>query len=226
MGTGSHEQDVWWLLARASVGTLAELAFRVRVAGAGNIPQRGGALLAYNHISVIDAIFVGLPAVQRGRIVRFLGLSEDFDRPVMGWALRKLSQIPIRRGMGDWAALQEIADVVGGGSLGGIAPEGSVGDGTQMLPGNKGVARIALLSGVPVIPVGVWGTQLRWPKEGLRFTSPLRPGVGVSYGAAILPEGNSKHRPDVQALTDRIMADIGEQVAMACRLASGTRGSR
>jgi 1-acyl-sn-glycerol-3-phosphate acyltransferase len=214
------------LIARATVGTLAKSTFRVRVAGARNIPSRGGALLAYNHISVIDAVFVGLPVVERGRIVRFLGLSEDFERPVMGWALRRVRQIPIRRGMGDWAALQEIADVVGGGWLGGIAPEGSVGDGTQLLPGNKGVARIALLSRAPVIPVGVWGTQRRWPKEGLRLTSPVRPGVGVSYGEPILPEGSPKHRPDVSALTDRIMAGIGEQVARARRLASSAHSGR
>jgi 1-acyl-sn-glycerol-3-phosphate acyltransferase len=226
MGRGKevHEQDFWWLLARATVGMFAKSAFRVRVAGARNIPSLGGALLAYNHVSVIDAVFVGLPVVDRGRIVRFLGLSEDFERPVMGWALRKVRQIPIRRGMGDWAALQEIADVVGGGWLGGIAPEGSVGDGTRLLPGNKGVARIALLSRAPVIPVGIWGTQRRWPKEGLRLRSPVRPGIGVSYGAPIIPEGNPKHRPDVQAMTDRIMAEIGEQVASARRLASSPHG--
>ncbi len=214
------ELDVWWLLARATVGTVAKTLFRVRVSGARNIPARGGALLAYNHVSVIDAIFVALPAVERGRIVRFFALSEDFERPLLGRALRGLRQIPIRRGAGDWSALQESADVVVGGSLGGIAPEGTVGDGMQLLPGNKGVARIALLGGEPVIPVGIWGTQQRWPKEGLRFTSPARPGVGVAFGAPIHPEGNPKHRPDVQALTDRIMGDIGDRVVEARRLAS------
>ncbi len=216
--SGASEQDVWWKLARATVGTLAKVSFRVRVAGAGNIPARGGALLAYNHISVIDAIFVALAALERGRIVRFFALSEDFERPVMGWALRHLRQIPIRRGAGDWSALEEVVGAIADGSLGGIAPEGTVGDGTRLLPGNKGAARIALLAAVPVVPVGIWGTQRRWPKEGLRFTSPARPTVGVAFGPPIHPKGNPKYRPDVQALTDRIMGDIGERVAKARHL--------
>ena len=72
------------MLARASVGTLAKLTFRMRVAGARNIPARGGALLAYNHVSVIDALIVALPVAGRGRVVHFFALAQDFERPVTG----------------------------------------------------------------------------------------------------------------------------------------------
>ena len=54
-------------------------------AGAGNVPSGGGALLAYNHVSVIDAVFVALPIVERGRAVHFFVLREDFERPIVGW---------------------------------------------------------------------------------------------------------------------------------------------
>ena len=79
---------------------MAAASFRIRVAGSENIPRHGGALLAYNHVSVLDAIFVGLPVTRRGRIIRCFALSEDFERPLMGRALRGLGQIPIRRGAG------------------------------------------------------------------------------------------------------------------------------
>jgi len=210
-----RERGVWWAVGRASVGTLVKTAFRLRVAGAGNVPASGGALLAYNHISPIDALFVALPIVERGRAVHFFVLSEDFERPIVGWGLRKTGQIPIRRGFGDWSAIETSAGVLERGMLAGIAPEGTVGDGAELLPAQKGAARISLMAGAPVIPVGLWGTQRRWPKSGLTFSPPARPTVAVVYGEPIHSEGDPKHRPDVQALTDRIMDDIAGLLAQA-----------
>jgi 1-acyl-sn-glycerol-3-phosphate acyltransferase len=210
-----RERDFWWDVARATLGTLAKTAFRLRVAGAGNVPSGDGALLAYNHLSVIDAIFVALPIVERGRAVHFFALSEDFERPIVGWGLRKTGQIPIRRSFGDWSAIEASAGVLKRGMLAGIAPEGTIGEGGALLPGQKGAARIALMAGAPVIPVGVWGTQHRWPKSGLTLSPPARPTVAVVYGEPIHPEGDPKRRPDVQALTDRIMGHIALLVAQA-----------
>ena len=161
-------------------------------------------MLAYNHVSVLDAIFVGLPVTRTGRIIRCFALSEDFERPLMGRALRGLRQIPIRRGAGAWDPLEEMAGLIRDGWLGGIAPEGTVGTGEELSPIQKGPARIALLAGCPVIPVGIWGAQRRYPKDGIHFGAPVRPPLGVAFGPPIHPEGDPKHRPDVQALTDRL----------------------
>ncbi|TMK85732.1 MAG: 1-acyl-sn-glycerol-3-phosphate acyltransferase [Actinobacteria bacterium] len=217
MTPNPREGGVWWAVGRATVGTLVKTAFRLRVAGAGNVPESGGALLAYNHISVLDALFVALPIIERGRAVHFFVLSEDFERPIVGWGLRKTGQIPIRRGFGDWSAIETSAGVLKGGMLAGIAPEGTIGEGAELLPGQKGAARIALMGGAPVIPVGLWGTQRRWPKSGLSLSLPVRPTVAVFYGEPIHTEGDPKRRPDVQALTDRIMEDIAGLVAQARR---------
>lgn len=206
-------------MARATVGSAAAASFRIRVAGSQHIPRRGGALIAYNHVSVLDAIFVGLPLTRQGRIVRCFALSEDFERPFMGRALRGLGQIPIRRGAGAWDPLEEMADVIRRGWLGGIAPEGTVGTGECLLPIQKGPARIALLAGCPVIPVGIWGAQRRYPKAGLHFGPPVRPTLGVAFGPPIHPVGDAKHRPDVQALTDRLGETLHAQVEAARRLA-------
>ncbi|HEX9312729.1 MAG TPA: lysophospholipid acyltransferase family protein [Actinomycetota bacterium] len=217
MTPNPRERDLWWDVGLATFGILAKTAFRLRVAGTGNVPSGGGALLAYNHISVIDAVFVALPIVERGRAVHFFVLSEDFERPIVGWGLRKIGQIPIRRSFGDWSAIETSAGVLMGGMLAGIAPEGTIGDGPGLLPGQKGAARIALIAAAPVIPVGLWGMQHRWPKSGLTFSPPARPTVAVVYGEPIHSEGDPKCRPDVQALTDRIMGDIAALVAQARR---------
>lgn len=215
------ECDAWWNVARATVGSVAAASFRIRVAGSENIPRHGGALLAYNHVSVLDAIFIGLSVTRCGRIVRCFALSEDFERPLLGRALRGLGQIPIRRGAGAWDPLETMADVIRRGWLGGIAPEGTVGTGDDLLPIQKGPARIALLAGCPVIPVGLWGPQRRYPKTGIHFGTPVRPSLGVAVGTPIQPEGDAKHRPDVQALTDHLAEALREQVEVARRLAPG-----
>ncbi|MGZ6543855.1 MAG: lysophospholipid acyltransferase family protein [Actinomycetota bacterium] len=215
------EFDAWWNIARASVGPVATASFRIRVAGSENIPRHSGALLAYNHVSVLDAIFVAIPVMRRGRIIRCFGLSEDFERPLVGRAFRALRQVPIRRGAGAWGPLEQLADIIMDGWLAGIAPEGTVGRGEELLPIQKGAARIALLASSPVIPVGLWGPQRRWPKAGLKTERPFRPNLGVSFGRPIYAEGDPKCRPDVQALTDRLGEAMREQVEIARRLAPG-----
>ena len=211
--------DPWWLAARLTAGSLFHAAFRLRVEGVAKIPARGGALLAYNHVSVLDPIPVALAAAGAGRPVRFMALSELFEHGIVGWSLRTMGQIPLRRGLGDWAAIEQVADVLRSGSLAAMSPEGTVGDGAALQPGQRGAARIALAAGVPIVPVGVWGTQHRWPRFGLRWGGPVRPVVGVSVGAPVPAEGQPRDRADVLALTERMMAELQTAVDRARLLA-------
>ena len=217
----THERDIWWQIAGGTIGSIARASFRIRVSGEEHIPRRGGALFAYNHVSVIDAICVAMPILRKDRIIRCFALSEDFERPMMGRALHGLRQIPIRRGAGAWDPLEEMAERIREGWLCGIAPEGTVGTGDELLPIQKGPARIALLAGCPVIPVGLWGPQRRYPKAGLHFRSPARPPLGVAFGPPIQAEGDAKQRPDVQSLTDRLGEALRTEVEVARRLAPG-----
>jgi len=216
----SRELDAGWTVAHATVGTLAGAAFRIRVTGSRNIPRAGGALVVYNHVSVLDAIFMALPLLRVGRTIRCFALAEEFEKPMLGRALRSLDQIPIRRGAGAWEPLEEMAEVITGGGLAGIAPEGTVGSGEPLQPIQKGAARIALLAHRPVVPIGLWGTQRRWPKTGLHYRAPVRPTVGVSIGPAFAVEGDPKSRPDVQALTDEIGHALAAQVDIARRISA------
>jgi 1-acyl-sn-glycerol-3-phosphate acyltransferase len=208
------------MAARLTAGTAFRLAFRLRVRGEGEIPARGGALLAYNHVSVLDPIAVALAATRAGRRVKFMALAELFQHGWVGWGLRVTRQIPLRRGLGDWEAIEAVADVVRSGALAAMAPEGTVGEGEALQPGQRGAARIALAAGAPIIPVGVWGTQLRWPRAGLHWRLPLRPVVGVSMGPPIEVRGQARSRRDVLALTSRLMAELGTAVQRA-RILSG-----
>jgi len=217
--TAADERDGWWLAMRLGVGTAFHAAFRVRFSGLDSIPARGGALLAYNHVSVLDPIPVSLGAARRGRPVRFLALSELFESGAVGWGLRVTRQIPLRRGLGDWSAIEAVAGVLRAGALAGMSPEGTVGEGAELLPLQRGAARIALAAGTPVVPVGLWGTQARWPKAGLHWRSPMRPTVGVAFVAPIPAEGNARSRADSLALTERIEEGLGRAVERARRLA-------
>src|SRR5205807_3907017 len=140
---------------------------------------------------------------------------EAFEQPLVGWALRRTRQIPLRRGLGDWRAIEAVAAAIREGSLAGLSPEGTVGEGSVLQPGQKGAARIALLTGAPVIPVGIWGIQRRWPQSGLHLRRPLRPVVAVAFGPALEPAGDAHSRADVRAMTDRIMASLADAVGVA-----------
>ncbi len=219
---GTGDVYPWWRVGRWTAGALFHGAFRLRFAGLENIPAAGGALLTYNHVSVLDPVVVALGADRRRRSVRFLSLAEAFEQPLVGWALRRTRQIPLRRGLGDWRAIEAVADAIRAGSLAGLSPEGTVGDGSALQPGQKGAARIALLTGAPVIPVGIWGVQRRWPKSGLTLARPLRPAVGVAFGPPLppaRPHGDARSRTEVRSMTDRLMEALAAQVDVARGLA-------
>jgi 1-acyl-sn-glycerol-3-phosphate acyltransferase len=211
--------DVWWQVGLATVGTLFRTFFRLRIEGLSNVPVRGGAIIAPNHVSVLDPIPVAMAASERGRTVRFLAAAESFDVRVVGWGLRRIRQIPVRRGGGDVAALEDAAKVVRAGALAGIFPEGRVGPGDGLQPGRRGAGRLALAAGVPVIPVGVWGTQVRWSQSGPHMALPLRPPVAIVFGDPIRVEAYADPSTGVEPLTATIMRAIDALVIRARRIA-------
>jgi putative phosphoserine phosphatase/1-acylglycerol-3-phosphate O-acyltransferase len=192
--------------------------FRIRRAGVERIPRTGSAILAANHTSALDGIVLAyLVARRRSRPTRYLVASEFFDRPFHGFWLHTFKQIPIRRGTGDSGALDEAVATVREGAITGIFPEGTVNPDPSgpMLRGRTGLARIALAAGAPVIPVGIWGTQARWPRTGLTFRRPFRPAVALAFGRPIEPDGDSSSLDDIQAFTELVMGRIAEEIAVA-----------
>jgi 1-acyl-sn-glycerol-3-phosphate acyltransferase len=212
----------WWRFGIAVVGFIWWIAFRLRVEGAERVPLAGPAIVAANHVSALDGVVVALATSSRsGRMTRFLVAAEFFRKIRFGWALRLYRQIPLRRGQRDQGALDVAIETIRGGALAGIFPEGTVNPEPEagLLRGRKGAARIALETRAPVVPVGIWGTQDRWPKTGLHLRRPWRPAVAISYGEPIEPEGEAGSAEDVQAFTEFVMVALAEQAERARKLA-------
>lgn len=153
----------YWLLKHLLMGPLMRVCCRPRVTGTRNVPSRGGAILASNHLAVADSFF--LPLVVRRRVT-FLAKREYFTgRGVMGWLKRHFffaaGQVPIDRSSASaaQASLDTGVRLLREGRLLGIYPEGTRSPDGRLYKGKTGVARMALEAGVPVIPVAMVGTD-------------------------------------------------------------------
>lgn len=218
----SGELNGWFRIGVPFVHLLTRLFFRVKVVGIEHVPSSGPGVLVFNHVSVLDGLAVAAEMGWRlKREVRFLVASENFAKFFVGWAMRAFEQIPVRRGQGDAAAVEQAVITVRHGALAALAPEGRVDDhaGAEGLQRIKsGVARIALATGAPVVPVGIWGTQERWPRGGLTLRRPFRPRLALAFGAPILPLGDVGNPQDLDAFRERVRERLEEQVAQARRL--------
>ena len=196
--------------------------FRIRVEGAEHIPTTGAAVVAANHVSALDGVILGAVIwSRRRRAPRFLIAAEFFRNPLFGMLLRALGQIPIQRGQGDAGAFDRAVASASSGSVIGVFPEGRVNpepDG-PLQPGRTGAARIALAARAPVVPIGIWGSQARWPRSGLRPSRPLRCVVAFSFGPPVVLEGDAASFDSARAATETTMDAIARQVTAAKALA-------
>jgi putative phosphoserine phosphatase/1-acylglycerol-3-phosphate O-acyltransferase len=142
---------------------------RFDIDGTDNIPAEGAAIIVGNHRSYFDPLAMGLALAKRGRPVRFLGKKEVFDAPLVGPALRAMGGIRVDRGTGSDEPLKEAAAALAGGQLVALMPQGTIPRGPAffdpVLKGRWGASRLAAMSGAPVIPVGLWGTEQVWPRS-------------------------------------------------------------
>ena len=154
----------YWLFKYIFMGPLLALLGRPKVQGLENIPERGAAILASNHLAVADSFY--LPLVVRRRIT-FLAKSEYFTGTglkgaFIRWFYSVSGQVPIDRTNADaaQAALDTAARIIGEGKLLGMYPEGTRSPDGRLYKGKTGLARLALQTGAPVIPVAMVGTDV------------------------------------------------------------------
>jgi 1-acyl-sn-glycerol-3-phosphate acyltransferase len=211
------ELTLWWRIGRGLLVPVMRSLFRVRIEGAANVPRERGAILAFDHVSVLDGPCVAIATAWRcERVTRFVIASEVFEG-LFGPLLRACRQIPIRRGQNDAHALDEAVRMVRAGALAAIAPEGRVNEhpGTELQRIRSGVARIALPTGAPVVPVGIWGTQQRWPRAGPNLKRVRRPSLVISFGEALVPQGDAASQDDIEAFLERVRAALETEVRRA-----------
>ena len=221
VGASRGDLNGWWRAGVPIAAAAVRLLFRVRVAGIHHVPLDRPAILAFVHVSVLDGPCLAVEvAWRRRRATRFLVAAEIFTHRIWGWFLQRYRQIPIRRGAGDGSALSAAIDSLREGSVVAIAPEGTVNpEPGELQRIRTGIARIALPTGAPVIPVGVWGTQRRWPKSGMHLGPPWRPVLGLSFGPPIEPEGDAADQGDLDRFAARIRDALEPRLADARRLA-------
>jgi putative phosphoserine phosphatase/1-acylglycerol-3-phosphate O-acyltransferase len=134
-----------------------------------HIPRSGPAIVAANHRSFFDPIAIAAALAKRQRVGRFLAKRELFDAPLIGSFMRAVGAIPVDRGTGDDAPLVQAAHALAAGELVVILPQGTIPRGDAFfdptLVGRRGVASLARMSGAPVIPMGLWGTEAVWPRR-------------------------------------------------------------
>ncbi|HEY3238652.1 MAG TPA: lysophospholipid acyltransferase family protein [Acidimicrobiia bacterium] len=186
-------------------------AFRWRIEGMEHIPPTGPALLASNHVSYLDPLFLCYVTDQVGRRVRFLAKAELFENRLAARALRSMGEIPVERGTADASgALEAASAALARGELVAVFPEGTISRDLDPMAGKTGAARLARASGVPVLPVGLWGGH-RLITAGRRRSWRLGVAVTAVVGEPFVigPDENPR------LATDRIMEAICAQVARA-----------
>ena len=192
---------------------------RFDIAGLDQVPSRGPALLAANHRSYFDVAALAIVAARVGRPVRFLGKRELFDAPVIGQLARALGGISVDRGARSDTPLREARRALEAGEVVVILPQGTIPRGRAFfdpqLAGKTGTARLAAMTGAPVVPVGIWGTERVWPRSARLpdVTAILDPPkVRVRVGPAV-----ALGLTDAVADTEAIMEAIGSLLPAEAR---------
>ncbi len=208
-------EPTWWLV-RGVLQPWLRTWFTWHIEGLENIPPRGRpALIASNHIAYLDPLAVGYILVRAGRIPRFLAKSELFESRKLGWVLRGTGMIEVRRGTTHApAALDGALDALAGGEAVVVFPEGTITSDPDLRPsaGKTGIARIALRSGEPVIPVAVWGTANVLPKGYKGSWAPRQP-ICVRIGEPFRVDGDPGSPDDWRRVAGEVMERIAALVA-------------
>ncbi|MFF5567311.1 lysophospholipid acyltransferase family protein [Streptomyces sp. NPDC012623] len=201
-----------FVLIKAALGPIMRLMFRTRVEGAENIPGSGPVILAGNHLTFIDSMILPLVC---DRQVFFIGKDEyvtgkGIKGRLMAWFFTGVGMIPVDRdgGRGGVAALMTGRRVLERGDVFGIYPEGTRSPDGRLYRGRTGIARLTLMTGAPVVPFAMIGTDKCQPNgSGM----PRSGKVTVRFGKPMefsRYEGMDRDRYVLRAVTDSVMAEV------------------
>jgi 1-acyl-sn-glycerol-3-phosphate acyltransferase len=177
------------LVIRVALVVFRLLRFRFDVRGAEHVPTTGGAIICSNHVSYFDFTFLGLGALPQHRLVRFMAKSAVFDHWFAGRFMRAMQHIPVDRRAGT-AAFEAAVRALKDGEVVGVFPEATISSSFTVKDLKAGAARMAVQSGVPIVPAAVWGGHRVATKGHVK----LRRGVAVTVilGEPIVAEPGEK----------------------------------
>jgi len=202
----------FYYVARAIIKMLLKLLTRCQVKGRENIPSQGPLLIIANHLSFVDP---PLLSVSFNRKVIFMAKKELFHPRVIGYFIGSFGAFPVHRGRLDRQAIRRAYQVLADGLVLVMFPEGTRSLSDRLQPALPGSVLIALRSGVPILPIGIFGTEkLRGVTWLLR-----RPQITVNIGHPFyLPSANSRlNKTELAELTNSVMGRIAELIPLEYR---------
>ncbi|GIG69116.1 1-acyl-sn-glycerol-3-phosphate acyltransferase [Phytomonospora endophytica] len=211
---GDQKVGFWLRVAVLLVKPVMSLMTRATWLGFENIPLKGGAIFAVNHLSHADPLLMAFYVYDSGRNPSFLGKASIFKIPVLGPIIQATGQIPVYRGTSDAVkSLHAAIGAVRSGQAVIIYPEGTTTRSPDLWPmrGKNGVARLALETGAPVIPIAQWGPQNLYnpitKKMRLRPRTPcvVKAGPAVDLSAW---DGVEATASTLNEMTDTIMRAV------------------
>jgi 1-acyl-sn-glycerol-3-phosphate acyltransferase len=193
---------ILWRLIRALVRLIFAIMLDVQLVGRQNMPGKGPVIIASNHLSWVDVPLI--PAYLKPKIV-YMAKEETF-KGKLGWLVRFLGAFPVKRGEADRQSLRAAEEQLKAGRILGIFPEGTRSKIHRLGQAHAGLGMIALRSGVPVVPVAIYGSEKAFKK--------FRPHIQMTYGEPMIlaPKGKKITREDIDAVTDQVMLRIASML--------------
>lgn len=200
---------------RIFLGTILRVIFRIQIHGRENIPTDKPFVFASSHRSLFDVPFMGIPPKRR---LRFIGKRELFEIPVVRTILRALGGVPIERGAADRGALKVAQLCLSAGEPVVVFPEGTRQNGREIQPLHDGAAYIAYRAGVPIVPVGIAGSEEILSK-GRKLPRLHRVVIVVGPPIDISLITTGSRREDVAAITAKLHVELQSVFDAACERA-------
>jgi 1-acyl-sn-glycerol-3-phosphate acyltransferase len=205
----TRQQDlgkrIFYRVARAVVLTPLKAIFWVRVRGREKVPRTGAFVVAPSHRSLMDIFVTGY--ITRRRI-RFMAKQELFEKPFLAWLFTALGGFPVERGSADRAALRAAHEALASGEPVAVFPEGTRRHGRDIVDLFDGAAYLASRLGVPIVPVGIGGSE-QILASGKTLPRPHR--VAIVVGDLIQPpdhSGGRVRRQEVTNTTEKIRVEL------------------
>jgi 1-acyl-sn-glycerol-3-phosphate acyltransferase len=197
---------ILYRIIRALIAGFCRIFWRMSVEGDEHLPAEGSFVLAPVHRSNVD--FAIASALTRRRM-RFMGKDSLFKSKPFAAFISALGAYPVHRGAADREALRVTMDLVKGGEPVVIFPEGTRQSGPEVQKLFEGAAYIATRTGVPIVPVGIGGSEQAMPR-GSKFVKPVK--IHVVVGPVLRPkpveEGKRVSRRSIHELTEQLHAEL------------------
>lgn len=166
------------------------IGFGLEVEGQEHVPAQGGCVIASNHVSYLDPLVVGVAAPRR---LAFMARHTLFTKPLLGWWLRGVGAIPVRREEADLSAIRAAVHTLRQGIPMAMFPEGTRQEDGRLSTAKRGVGLLAVTAGVPIVPVYLQGTFDAMPRGGGLHRAKIRVAFGppVTYTNGPVPSGSA-----------------------------------